>query len=165
MIVHVFNERIYLSQNLSPKVSGMHPIYINGKIMANIVADNGNWAIKLSTDFSSKDLYFNQPRLEPYKIYTITSKLSNEQFRLILTPRYNPNVQSYDILFDQITIGSDVNCDIYFPLGFSDSEYLKIALVDSKWIAETNSPNFFLSNERLQNGQRILNGDYIFFTV
>ena len=162
MIVHVFNERIYYSQSLSSKLGGMYPIYIDGVIAANIIADNDSWMIKLSDRFSSKELYFEKPRLEPYKIYTITSKLSGEKFRLIATPRFNSEFRSYDII-GQVTIGSDKNCDIYYPLEDSTNEYLRISSSKQGWMAETNSPYFFVSGERIKNGQMILCGDYIFY--
>ena len=162
MIVHVFNERVYFSQSLSSKIGGMYPIYIDDRIVANIIADNNNWTIKLSNHYSSKELYYERPRLEPYKIYTITSKFSGEQFYLIATPRFNSNLQAYDIL-NQVTIGSDVNCDICYPLTFSNKEFLRISSNNSKWTIETNSNNFFISGRRAKSGQEVLNGDYIFF--
>lgn len=163
MIAHIFNERIYYSQNLSHNVSGMYPVYVDGKIIANIIADEGYWTIKISPDYSSKELYYDRPRLEPYKLYTLVSKINNESFRLIITPRFNPNTQVYQLLFNQITIGNDPNCDIYYPVNSGFSEFVRISRVDSKWIAQTNSANFFVSDKRLHNGQEILNGDYIFF--
>ena len=162
MIVHVFNDRVFFSQSLSSKVGGMYPIYIDDKIVANIIADDNNWTIKLSPGYSSKELYYERPRLEPYKIYVITSKYSGENFYLITTPRFNANLQAYDIL-NQVTIGSDVNCDICYPLTFSNKEFLRISSNNSKWTIETNSNNFFISGKRAKSGQEILNGDYIFF--
>ncbi|MBR2753884.1 type VII secretion protein EssC [Candidatus Saccharibacteria bacterium] len=163
MIIHVFNERVNISQTLSSKAGGMYPIYVDRKIMANIVADNGAWTIKLSSTFSSKDFTFERPRLELYKIYIITSKITNESFFLIATPRYSQNMKSYDLLFNQVTIGNNPNCDIYYPLQFSNSEFLRITQVNTKWIIETNSLSFFISGKRAKNGQELLNGDYIFF--
>ncbi len=163
MIVHVFNERVYFSQNLPAEIGGMYPIYIDGEIIANIIADNNKWTIKLADKFSSADVYYGQPRLESYKIYTIKSKFNGEVFRMVATPRYNPNVRDYDILSNQITIGSDARCDIYYPLEVSKDEVLRISLANSRWTVETNSRNFFSSSERLRNGQVILTGDYVFF--
>lgn len=141
----------------------MYPIFIDGDIVANIIANNNNWLLKLSSNYSSKDVYFEKPRLEPYKIYTITSKFTEERFYLVATPRYNSDTRSYDI-GNQVTVGSHPSCDICYSLKFSNDEYLKIALVDSnRWIAETNSPFFFASGERVKNGQQILNGDYVVF--
>ncbi len=162
MIVHVFNERIYFTQTLSSKLGGMYPIYIDGIIVANIIANNDKWMIKLSDRFSSKEIYFEEPRLEPYKIYTITSKISGEVFRLIATPRFCSNTKSYDII-GQVTIGSDKNCDIYYSLEFSKHEYLRITQTNQDWVTETNSTNFFISGERLRRGQKICCGDYIFY--
>ncbi|MBR2708866.1 type VII secretion protein EssC [Candidatus Saccharibacteria bacterium] len=140
----------------------MYPVYIGGELVANIIADKDNWTIKLSHKFSSKDIYFEQPRLEPYKIYILTSKISGESFFLIMTPRFNSELKSYDI-FNAVTIGTDPNCDVYFPLEFSKTEYMQIKLVDSRWLVETNSPFFFISGERARSGQEILSGDTIFF--
>lgn len=162
MIVYVFNERIFFTQNLSSKISGMYPIYINGEIMANIISHNNSWSIQLSPKYSSKEIFFKSPRLEPYQLYTIVSRINNERFFLIMTPKYSESTRSFDLL-NQVTIGSNVNCDIYYPLKISSQEVLRISLINSRWVAETNSPHFFVSGRRLQNGQTILNGDYIFF--
>lgn len=162
MIVYVFNERLFLTQNLSSKISGMYPIYIDNDIMANIISHNSNWSIQLSPKYSSKEIFFSSLKLEPYQIYTIVSKTTSERFFLIMTPRYSDKIRSYD-LFGQLTIGSNINCNIYYPLKFSSQEVLHISLVNSRWVMQTNSPHFFVSGNRVQNNQEIFNGDYIFF--
>lgn len=162
MIVHIFNDKVFISQVLSSKVGGMYPVYIGGELVANIIADNDNWTIKLSHRFSSKDIYFEQPRLEPYKIYILTSKITGENFVLIMTPRFSPEIKSYDV-FNVVTIGSDQNCDVYYPLEFSKAEFMRIKQVGPRWLVETNSPFFFISGQRIKNGQEILSGDTIFF--
>ena len=163
MIIHIFNERVYFSQNLSSKISGMYPIYLDGEIVANIIADEGSWTIRLSTKFSSKEIYLDRPRLEPYKIYVINSKIDNRHFYLVATPKYSSTTKTYQMPQNQITIGSDPGCDIFYPLSFTNNEFLRIKIVDFHWIVETNAPNFFISENRAFTGQPLLCGDYIFF--
>lgn len=163
MIVHILNHRVYFSLNLASKVSGTYPISIDGKLAINIFAKDGYWAVELSDNFSSHDIYFNRPRLEPYRIYAITSKTTNETFYFIATPRYSPNATTYDVSSNQLVIGSDPNCDIYYPIGFDSSDFLRLKFTDAGWVAETNSLNFFISGKRISNGQKILSGDSIFF--
>ena len=162
MIVRIFNERVHVCQDLPDKISGMYPIYIGGEIVVNIIADGENWVVQLSSMFTSKDLYYERPRLEPYKIYVVDSKITGEHFFIIATPKYNPNYKSYNIPV-RITIGSSPDCDLYYPLEFSKTEYLQIDQNDHGWTAYTNSPHFFISGERLQTGQAIHSGDYVYF--
>lgn len=161
MIVHIFNERMYVSQNLSSK-NGTFPLSIDGRIVANFMPNDEEWTIQLSSDYYSQDIQYNNPKLEPYHIYSITSRVTGEQFYLIPALGYNPNIQSFDLM-NQVSIGSNINCDIYLPLSFNKNDFIRISLINSRWIAETNSRNFFISGNRLKNGQEVLSGDYIFF--
>lgn len=162
MIIHVFNDRMNFSQKLSSKISGMYPVYIEDEMAANVIAKNNQWEIKLSDKFTSREIAFGGSKLVPYKIYTVVSNFNGESYRLIATPRYDEKIASYDMV-TELTVGSDRNCDVYYPLGFSKMEFLKITRANGKWLAETNSTNFFASGERVATGREIMNGDYIFF--
>lgn len=163
MIIHIFNERTYVSENLPVKASGMYPIYVHNEIIANVIADGGNWTIRLADKYTSKDLDHANPRLDLYKIYTITSRFSTEQFRFVATPSFNPHTSIYQMTFDQVIIGASSTCDIFYPVESNKGEYLKISHLVSGWTIDTNSDFFFVANTRAKTGQIILNGDIVFF--
>ena len=165
MIVYLFNDRICVTVKLPIQISGMYPIYVNGKIIANIIAEQGRWFIQLSSDFVSQDMYAARTALIPYKIFNFKSRTNNEKFFLVATPKYDPDARTYVIsdALNSITIGSDPNCDIHYDLGFSKDEFIRISRNNEQWVAETNSPYFFVAGDKIINGQRIYSGDNIFF--
>ena len=118
----------------------MYPVYVDSKVVANIVFDESEWTIKLSEDYSSRDivLYENKPKLEFYKVYVITAEKTGEQFYLVVTPKYNPETKTYDIP-EQLSIVSHPSCDICYPLRFSNNDFLQITKVDTKYYVEANS--------------------------
>lgn len=160
MIIHVFNDRENLTQELSPTASSMYPIYIRGKIVANILSDGDSWTVKLTEDYRSNDSVIDAFKLEEYHVYSIVSKTTNEVLYLVSTPRYNQNTQTF-ALSNQVLIGSSPICDICYPLPHNNTDTLKLTLTKYGWIAETSSRSFFASDTRIVNGQRILCGDYI----
>ncbi len=165
MIVYLFNEKIYITMNLPAKVSGMYPIYVGERLIANIVSDNEKWIVQLSSEFMSNEMSFPDAEIVPYKLCKFISNFGNEKFSFIVTPKYDTTFQPYNI-FNSITIGSNPGCDIYYPFDFNNingKEILKITPINSKWMVETNSLNFYISGNRATNGQIIMNGDYIFF--
>lgn len=160
MIIHVFNDRESLTQELSPTASSMYPIYIRGKIVANILSDGDTWTVKLTEDYRSNESVIDSFKLLDYHIYSIISKTTNETFYLVSTPRYYPAAQTYNVQ-SQITIGSSPICDIHYQTPHNNTDYLKLTMTKYGWIAETNSNSYFASDARIKNGQKIFCGDYI----
>lgn len=164
MIVYLFNDKTYITINLPNKVSGMYPIYKDEKLIANILSENDSWTIQLAEEYASTDILENDAKLIEYKLYNVHSNFEEEAYNLIATPKYDKNVQLYDFA-NTITIGNNQNCDIYYTYNsnINGNEALKITQANQKYIIETNSNNFFVSGKRAINGQKIMNGDYIFF--
>ncbi len=164
MIVYLFNNEILKTMNLPAKVSGMYPIYVNDQIIANISSNENKWFVQLSNSLASNELKTFNNELIPYKIYNISANVGNNHFYMIATPKYDPNSFQLEAL-NQITIGNDPNCDIYYPYNTNVSEIMKVIPAGSKgvWNIETNSKNFFVSEQRAISGTKIMSGDYVFF--
>ncbi len=165
MIIHLFDEKNYTAIDLPVKINGMYPLYINDRLIANIVAEDGQWILKLSDDFTSSEIPGLSAKIETLKVYRLFYKFEKRQFFFIMAPKYDPSFQNYNIS-NSITIGNHPGCDIYYPYDPScrfGQEVMKITPDKYKWLIETNSPNFIISGKHAINNQRIMNGDYIFF--
>lgn len=167
MIIYLFNDNVYTKIDLPVKVSGMYPLYISEKLVANIMSKDNDWIIQLSDDYISNDFQDDNTKIIPYKVCKVISNFGNESFSLVAVPKYDSTSQVYD-LFNTITIGSNPSCDIYYPYDSqapNGQEVLKISPIASSynWQIETSSKSFFVSGNRAQSGSNIMNGDFIFF--
>ncbi len=167
MIVYLFNGEKFVTINLPVKVSGMYPIYMNERLVANISSKDDNWIIVLSDDFMSNEFQSGEGILNPYDIYSLTSNYGNETYKILLVPKYDPNVNQYNI-FNPIIIGSNPKCDVYYPYDAgapNGSEMLRVTPVNNgnSWTIEVNADSFFVSGKRAFTGMKVFNGDYIFF--
>ena len=160
MIIHLFNDSENLTQELSPTASSMYPIYIRGKIVANILSDSNNWVVKLSGDYRCTGAVIDTFKLQEYQVYEIVSKTTNESYYLVATPQYCQTTQMYT-LPNQVMIGSSPICDILYKLPFNNTDLLKLTFTDAGWVAETSSHSFFAGKTRIANGQKIHCGEYI----
>lgn len=163
MIIHIFNDKIYFSQKLSTKTTGMYPIYLDGEIVANILVENGKWVVRLSQKFTSNDIPNNQSPLELYKTYYAVTPNGTKRFFIVVTPRYNPAAKRYNLNSNELTIGDHPDCDVYYPLNYGSDDVLKLTFAENGWLASTTSKSFCVSGHHLINNQKILNGDYLFF--
>lgn len=167
MIVYLFNDNVFLKLNLPVKISGMYPIYLDERLIANIFSEGENWKVGLSREFISNEFDETRTVLIPYKVFYLQSTYGDEKFVIVAVSKYDKNVYSFS-LFDEITIGNNPNCTIYYPYNPSQvngNEVLKLTLNNnhSACILETNANNFFVSGKRVKTGMKILCGDYIIF--
>ena len=166
MIVYLFNENILITINLPVKISGMYPIYVEDRLIANISSNENKWILQISNDFESNDFLAPQSEIIPYKVCNIMSKFGEEKFKFIVVPKYDSTFKVFDI-FNGITIGNNADCDIYYPYdnNTNGQEIVKVYSVKNQnfWNIETNSSNIFVSGRRIKNGEKLFNGDYIFF--
>lgn len=166
MIVYLFNNNKFLTFNLPIKVSGMYPVYVEDRLLANIYSEDDKWFINLSEDYSSNELVNGNNQVIPYNLYTITTNFGHESYTFLVIPKYDATMQAYDI-FKEISVGNNPSCDIYFPFNPNlpnGNEVLKISpIANNRWYLDTNSTNFFCSGNRVATGYTALNGDYIFF--
>ena len=103
MIVYIFNGQKFITINLPVKVSGMYPIYINERLVANISSKDDNWIIVLSEDYMSNEFPSGEGVLNSYDIYSLISNYGNETYKMLLVPKYDENVSQYNI-FNSIMI-------------------------------------------------------------
>ena len=164
MIVYVFNNEILVTINLPTKVSGMYPIYVGDLIIANIASNENKWMLQLANNFDSADLKSLGNELRPYKVNKISSNMGDNHFWIVATPKYDNNTFQAEIL-NKITIGNDLNCDVYYPYNTNVQEIMRITPtgINGTWQIETNSRNFFISGQRAVSGMKIMSGDYVFF--
>lgn len=165
MIVYLFNENIYVTINLPIEISGMYPLYIGKRLIANILSVDGKWIGQLSNEFGSNDFPDNNTEIIPYKVCKIVSNYGNEEFSFVAVPKYDSNYQIFNIT-NPITIGNNNNCDIFYQYDNSNKqEVLRISKIAQtlNWKVETNSTNFFISGNRAKTGDIVISGDYIFF--
>lgn len=167
MIVYLFNYRCFSKIKLPVKVSGMYPLYISEKLIANILSKNNSWIIQLSNEYMSDDIQNKYIEVIPYKVCQFVSKSGNESFNFVAVPKYDSNFKVFNLI-NAITIGNDPNCDLYYPYDSkapNGHDILKILPTNSNSnrLIETNSVNFFISGNRAQSGTTIMSGDFIFF--
>ncbi len=168
MIVYMFNDDFLTTLNLPVKVSGMYSLYCNGKLIANVVSENGEWILKTTNEFSSNEMLSLNGVLKSYCIYNVNSVTGNFNAKIIGIPKYDKDFQIYNLNPNSnvITIGNSPKCDIYYQNSQNTSEILKLTRkMDNElyWLIETNSNNFFVSQKIIKSGMKLLNGDYIFF--
>ncbi len=166
MIVYLFNDNDLVTVNLPVKVSGMYPIYIKDRLIANVSSKENKWILQVATEFMSND-FLTQSEIIPYKVCTITSNFGNEKFKFVVVPKYDSTSQVFNIQ-NEITVGNNPNCDVYYSYDNdpkNTQEIIKISPVKDKnnWNVQTNSNNIFVSGRRVKNSEKIFNGDYIFF--
>ena len=167
MIVYLFNENVLITINLPIKISGMYPIYIQDRLIANISSHEDQWILQISNEFMSNDFSASHPEIIPYKVCTLMSHFGKEKFKFVVVPKYDSTSKVFNI-YNEITIGNHPNCDIYYPYDNTmknGQEIMKISPVKDKnfWNIETNTNNIFVSGRRIKSGEKIFNGDYIFF--
>ena len=162
MIIHIISSKEYSTEELSVTSMGMHPITLDGRTIANIENSNNDWEIKLEENYDFENSTVKVDKIRQYKVYSIFSRLSLEKIHIVITPRFYQNTLVFNVA-DQLTIGNQPSCDIYYPTPFVDQEIFLISRYDTFWKANTSSNNFFLNNERYQNGKKIMYGDSIFY--
>jgi S-DNA-T family DNA segregation ATPase FtsK/SpoIIIE len=162
MIIRVFNDTVNFVQELSATSSSMYPIYIKGNILANIISEANDWVIKLSDSYYDAETKQDTVKLQQCKTYSIISRLTNECFYLVVSPRYYKESAFFEVP-PQLTIGNAQNCDIFCPTPNKNLETMSLSYNGQTWIANTNSRNFFVNNNRIMPGQKIKTGDYVFF--
>lgn len=162
MIVYIFDEVNYQIINLPINNNGMFPVNFYGKQIANISSNEETWQLKLSEEFTCELLKKNGNNLLPYSIYQISPVNLPKVINLIAIPKFEKNYFPFEIL-GELSIGLDSTCDISYETKVGNSYDKVIIKKDEKsngFIAKTDSPNFFLSGNRLKDGDRILSGDY-----
>ena len=162
MKIHIFNSVFSDTQNFQPTANGMYPIYGQKGIIANIISGDSDWSIRLSKDYNADGQQNNTLVLQQYKIYTITSRKNNEEYKVVVTPEYFPKPNTYAIP-EKITIGDNQACDIRLLNSISNKEYLTLSRSGERLIASTSSTNFFTQNHRIVNNEIIYCGDCIIF--
>ena len=162
MIIHIIGQKDYITEELSVTSMGMHPITLNGKTIANIENTNTEWTIKLEDNYTFDNTTVSEDKISQFKVYSIIAKANRERIFIVITPRYYESTTVFEVL-DQITIGNQTNCDIYYPTPYHETEVLTLTRSDATWRASTNSISFIINNDRLVHGQKILYGDNIFF--
>ena len=162
MIIHIIGQKDYITEELSATSMGMHSVTYDGKTIANIENSNNNWTISLENNFNFENSTLKEDSIQQYKVYSIFSQVTLEKIRIVITPRFFNEAKVYNTS-GQITIGNQSQCDIYYPVLENEPEVLTLATANNICKASTASRNFFANNERLENGQRILYGDNIFY--
>ena len=167
MIVYLFNEDVLLTINLPIKISGMYPLYVQDRLIANILSSDNKWVIQLSNEFMSNDFSTSEPYIIPYKVCTLISNFGGENYKFVVVPKYDTASYTFNI-FNEITIGNNPNCDIYYSYDDkvkNGQEVIKLTPVNNRsyWNIESNSRNVFISGKRIINGEKLFYGDYIFF--
>ena len=160
MIIHIFNEQASVFKELSLTASSMYPIYIDGKIIANVISDGDSWVLKPTEGYYSPEAVKDAVKLQQYYIYNIISHKTKEVYNVVLTLRYYPEARVYAIS-NQLIIGNTHACDICLPVKNVKNEAIKLTLSNNAWTAQTDSRNFFIGRNRAANGQKILCGDSI----
>ena len=168
MIIYIFNEEVFLKVPLPSKISGMYPIVIENKLIANVISNKDKWYLKLTDEYCSEDLAKANNVLNEYDLYKIQSNYGNSNYYFILEPKYDDSFESYEI-FDEITIGNNPRCSIYYPNfdeypNGNDVLYIKRNKTGKcMWQLKTNSNSFYLLGKNMLNTQNCYVGDYIFF--
>ena len=163
IIANQLNNNFLTTIDLPVKISGMYPIYVENKLIANISSNENKWMLQVANEFKLSESSIN---IKPFEIYTINSKLENENFKFIVIPKYDPTAQVFNFN-NALTIGNSSNCDIYYSYDqkANNQEIINIVPVKDQnyWLIETNSNNIFISGRRARSGEKIFNGDYIFY--
>ena len=113
MIVYLFNDNDLVTVNLPVKVSGMYPIYIKDRLIANVSSKENKWILQVATEFMSND-FLTQSEIIPYKVCTITSNFGNEKFKFVVVPKYDSTSQVFNIQNDYISLKLANSNDIWF---------------------------------------------------
>ncbi len=160
MIIHIFNERVSVFKELSLTASSMYPIYIDGKIIANLSSDVDAWVLRTTEGYYSPEAIKDAVKLQQYYIYNIISSKTKEVFNVVLTMRYYPEAKVFAIS-NQLIIGNTPACDLCLPVKNIKRESLRLELTAAGWTAQTDSRNFFIGKARAIKEQKILCGDSI----
>lgn len=164
MIIYIFNELFFNKIKLPNTVSGMYPIYIENKLIGNVIAKDDAWIINLDSDFISK----SDNKLYPFKIYDITSTDNKDKFNLVAIPKCDENIKVYKVN-SSLLVGNTNDCDIYYNpnanVSNNNQKLLLTKINNNQWQIQINilDSNFFINDHRAFNGETLLCGDYIFY--
>lgn len=167
MIIYLFNDSFFTKVNLPSVINGMYSLNNKEELVANIISNEKNWMIELSSDFICNEINTSNNILSLYKIYNIQHNNGDPAYTIVAIPKYDTSSKLYD-LKGGFTLGNNPNCDIYYPLDEVNNktqEFIKVNKVNNSafWQVETNSNKFLYNNSHIVNGTYIKNGDYIFF--
>ena len=161
MIIYLFDEENIHSVSISTRLTGMYPIDFNDKVIANIYCENNKWFIKYSDDFETT---VSCEELLLYKVYVLTAKYSHKRYVIVTLPKYDTKEKRY-FINGAITIGNNLNCDIFYPLNnVGDNVLQAVPIENGRWqLKLTESSIMFVGNKKIFNDMIVYNGDCIFY--
>ena len=98
MIIHVFDNTYSKSEDLSSTKSGMYPIFVREKAIANIIHNEKGWSIKLEPGYFFEGTSNTEADIVQYRPYIIKTASGDNTINIIITSRYCRDFQVYDII-------------------------------------------------------------------
>lgn len=160
MIIHVFDNTYSKSEDLSSTKSGMYPIFVREKAIANIIHNEKGWSIKLEPGYFFEGTSNTEADIVQYRPYIIKTASGDNTINIIITSRYCRDFQVYDII-SSFTIGNNPSCDVFCNGTIQFKEAIQLTRVGNNWVAKLNSTNFFSGKTRITNNQVLYFGDNI----
>lgn len=164
MIVYILNKDKLRKMNLPQKVYGAYSILDeNGKTLANIEAENGEWILKDNPDIEIEinSSIVKATKIIEYGYYCIKQTLNGEKTELFVTPLYDNNNKYYIVKSNQITIGADPSCSICYNFVNVKQKHVTITKNNKYWVAQTEEDFVYISNRPFRK-KNLFYGDYIF---
>lgn len=165
MIAYIFTNSYYNKVTLPATISGVYSLFNNtDKFLINIEEEGNAWVIRENSnvELSENNTKLNKLILENYKIYCIKEKSSNIIFNLVITPRYDQEIQIMETTKPQIIVGTTNEADIHYTDPNIPPLTLKIYKVNTFWSIETDNNEVYVNGTQC-NRYNLLHGDYIFY--
>lgn len=162
MIIYVYNEEYYSKTILPIRIAGVYQIYgKNQQFLANIEEENNRWVIKPAQNMVLEGS--NSSKLNIYDEFIIKELNTDIRHYIYVSPVYEQDSMKYYTQKETITIGNLTNNDIKYIKPNLPQGEIKLTNSNGFWILDTNLPNVFVMDERVNNRIFIYNGDYIFY--